>query len=112
GPILIVVGKRVVGIGGVIQAFGWLIKFLALLTNAIGLVITTIGLLVGAFTYLWKTNEGFRNFFITAWVAIKTAAVWAWDKDLKPKFQCMGDNAFWFLETAIQPTFGFFANSC
>src|SRR5690625_2422780 len=109
GPILIVVGKLVVGIGGVIQAFGWLIKFLALLTNPIGLVITTIGLLVGAFTYLWKTNEGFRNFSITAWVAFKTTAVWARETAPKPVFQGIGDTSVSRWENAIQPTFGFFA---
>src|SRR5699024_1130309 len=101
GPILIVVGMLVVGIGGVRQAFGWLIKFLALLTNPIGLILSTIGLLVACFTYLWTTNEGFRNFFITAWEALKTAAVWAWEHALKRVFQGIGAIAVWLWDNAI-----------
>ncbi len=39
--------------------------------NPIGLVIAAATALVAAFTYLWKTNEDFRNFFIEAWGKIK-----------------------------------------
>lgn len=42
-------------------------------TNIIGLIVAGIAALVAAFIYLWKNNEGFRNFFIGAWEAIKGA---------------------------------------
>lgn len=42
--------------------------------NPIGLIVLAVVGLVAAFVYLWNTNEGFRNFFINAWNAIKTAA--------------------------------------
>jgi phage-related protein len=41
--------------------------------NPIMTVITIVGLLVGAFILLWNKSEGFRNFFIGAWDAIKGA---------------------------------------
>ena len=62
------------------------------------LIITIISALVAAFMYLWKNCEGFRNFFITLWEALKTAVdttvggikdafdglvsafMWVWDK--------------------------------
>lgn len=43
---------------------------LAMSMNVIGLVVAAIVVLVGVFIYLWKTNEGFRNFFINSWNAI------------------------------------------
>lgn len=50
--------------------------------NPIMTVITIIGLLVAAFLLLWNKSEGFRNFFIGMWNAIKTAvgAVIDWIK--------------------------------
>lgn len=47
----------------------------AFLTSPIGIVIAIIVALVLVFRHLWKTNEGFRNFVIGAWNAIKNAAV-------------------------------------
>ena len=93
GPILIVVGKLAAGVGAIISTFGMLIKVFALVMNPIGLIITAIGLLVGAFVYLWKTNEGFRNFFIGLWEGIKDFFVSLWENHLQPAFQAMGD--FW-----------------
>ncbi|WP_346935305.1 hypothetical protein [Clostridium sp.] len=48
--------------------------------NPIGIIIVAIVALVGAFIYLWNTNEGFRNVVIKAWNAILDTgkAVWGW----------------------------------
>jgi phage-related protein len=43
----------------------------AMSANPIGLIIVGIGLLVAAIVWLWNNSEGFRNFFIGAWEAIK-----------------------------------------
>lgn len=45
----------------------------ALRANPIGLVVSLIMGLVAAFLYLWKNNEGFRNFWIGLWNKIKSA---------------------------------------
>lgn len=86
GPILIVVGKLAVGIGSLIKVF-------ALFMNPVGLIITAIGLLVAAFTYLWNTNEAFRDFFVGLWEGISSFFVGIWENYLKPAFQAIGD--FW-----------------
>jgi hypothetical protein len=51
----------------------------ALLANPITWVVVAIMALVAAFVVLWNECEGFRNFFINAWEAIKKAAVAVWD---------------------------------
>lgn len=70
----------------VVTAAQWLLN-VALTANPIGLIVTAIGVLVVAFVSLWTKSEGFRNFFIGAWNAIKTAVGLAadmitgrWDK--------------------------------
>lgn len=40
--------------------------------NPFGLIATAIGVAVGAIIYLWNTNQGFRNFWITVWNEITT----------------------------------------
>lgn len=45
----------------------------ALRANPIGLVVSLITGLVAAFVYLWKNNEGFRNFWLNMWNKIKSA---------------------------------------
>ena len=60
--------------------------------NPIGLVIAAITALVAAFLYLWKTNEGFRKFWINLWEKIKDAMrkakekISGWIENLKKKF--------------------------
>ena len=41
-----------------------------MLSGPVGIVIGIITSLVGIFTYLWNTNEEFRNGVIAAWEAI------------------------------------------
>ena len=45
-----------------------------MLANPFVLIAALIAGLVAAFIYLWNTSEGFRNFFINLWEAIKSAA--------------------------------------
>lgn len=45
----------------------------AMKANLIGLIVSLIIGLVAAFIYLWKNNEGFRNFWLNMWEKIKSA---------------------------------------
>lgn len=57
----------------------------AMRANIIGLIVSLILGLVAAFIYLWKNNEGFRNFWLKMWDKIQTAAGTA-VKWIKKKF--------------------------
>ncbi len=46
----------------------------AMKANLIGLIVSLVIGLVAAFVTLWKNNEGFRNFWISMWDKIKSAA--------------------------------------
>lgn len=58
---------------------------LAMRANIIGLIVSLIIGLVAAFVYLWKNNEGFRNFWLKMWEKIKSATSSA-VKWIKSKF--------------------------
>ena len=63
--------KLTKGIQGAKTAFTALNTAMA--ANPIGVVIAVITALVAAFIYLWNTSEGFRNFWIGLWEAVKSA---------------------------------------
>lgn len=62
------------GITKAAAAAQWLMNA-ALSANPIGLIIIAIAALVAGILWLWNNNEGFRNFVIAAWDAIKKAFV-------------------------------------
>ncbi len=66
GPLLLVVGK-------LIGSVGTIMKVGSLLFSKVGLIIAAIAAVVGVVTYLWKTNEDFRNAVLRIWERIKAA---------------------------------------
>lgn len=84
GPVLVVLGKLISGIGSIAGAIGGLTGFIgglipegmtlaglfSSIASAVALPVAAIGLLVGAFVYLWQTNEDFRNAMMEIWQGI------------------------------------------
>ncbi|MBR0599051.1 hypothetical protein [Sinanaerobacter chloroacetimidivorans] len=82
-PLLIIVGQVALGISSLITLGTTLTPIigmattafkafnLTLLANPIGILIASIVVLIAIFAHLWKTNEDFRNYFITTWTSIK-----------------------------------------
>lgn len=56
----------------------WLLN-LAMDANPIGLIVIGIVALIAVFVLLWNKSAAFRDFWKSAWAAIKTAAVDVWD---------------------------------
>ena len=65
GPLLLVIGK-------LIGSVGTIAKVGSMLFSKVGLIIGIIAAVVGVLTYLWKTNEGFRNAVGKIWEKIKS----------------------------------------
>ncbi|MDE6604783.1 MAG: phage tail tape measure protein [Clostridia bacterium] len=68
GPLFLVIGKLIGGLGGVM-------KVGQLLFSKVGLIIAIIAAVVGVVIYLWKTNEDFRNAVLKIWDKIKAAVL-------------------------------------
>ena len=73
---------------------------LAMRANIIGLIVSLIIGLVAAFVYLWKNNEGFRNFWLKMWDKIKSVTASA-VKGIKDKFNGLKD-----VVSKVKNTFG------
>lgn len=72
----------------------------AMKANLIGLIVSLIIGLVAAFIYLWKNNEGFRNFWLKMWDKIKSVTSSA-VKYVKDKFNGLKD-----VVSKVKATFG------
>ena len=91
GPVLIVIGKVISAVGtvlSVVSKIGPVIGavktaatglFTVLAANPIGLVVAAIAALIAIFVALWNNCEGFREFWIGLWEAIKSAAIAVWE---------------------------------
>lgn len=66
-------------IGLIRNAITGLVTVFGILGGPITIVIGVIGALIAIFVLLWNKNEGFRNFIINAWNAIKTFMVTVWN---------------------------------
>lgn len=72
----------------------------AMKANLIGRIVSLILGLVAAFVYLWKNNEGFRNFWLKMWDKIKSVTSSA-VKYVKDKFNGLKD-----VVSKVKNTFG------
>lgn len=66
-------------IGLIRNAITGLVTVFGILGGPITIVIGVIAALIAIFVLLWNKNEGFRNFIINAWNAIKTFMVKVWN---------------------------------
>lgn len=111
GPLLVVGGKLVSGIGTLMTLGPKLVSALTavktalsgvwavMAANPVALVIAAVAALVAGFIYCWNKFEGFQNFFINAWDAIKNgvinAAAWIGDaiRNIGDWFANLGQSA-------------------
>lgn len=84
----------------------------ALVANPIGIIVVAIAALVAGLIYAYTHWEGFRKVVDATGRAIKTAAIWIWDKGLKPAFhgivigaKAVGVAAVWLWQNVLVPAF-------
>ena len=91
GPVLIVIGKVVSAVGSILSFIPTLVGGISsiggglsalwgiMAANPVTLVIAAVAALIAIFVALWNNCEGFREFWISLWNAIKVAAVAVWN---------------------------------
>lgn len=133
GPLLEVLGAVFRAVGSIAETLPWLVQgiwavyvatriwavALAVLNavmaaNPVTLIIIGIVALVAAIIYAYKRFGWFRDFVHAVWNGIKTAAMWAWEKALKPVFDGLmvavdaaGGVFVWLWEKVISPVVDF-----
>lgn len=111
GPVIAVGGKLVQGIGGLMEKVPEIVSGFqevqgalsavwgVMAAHPIALIVAALAALVAAVVYCWNNFEGFRNFFLGAWEAIKqgvsNAADWIQNaiQNIGDWFANLGQNA-------------------
>jgi TP901 family phage tail tape measure protein len=73
GPLVLIGGKLLGGFVSVTKVLPLIAKGFSALLGPVGLTVAAIAGVTAAIAYLWKNNEGFRDFVIQAWDAISKA---------------------------------------
>lgn len=120
GPVLVVGSKLFTGVSNLMDMAPKLVSafnavktalsavWAVMAANPIGLIIAAVAALVAGFIYCWKRFEGFRNFWINAWEAIKAGTLAAVDwvrnalQNLGEFFSNLGQNALQWGRDLIQ----------
>lgn len=93
-------------IGLIRNAITGLVTVFGILGGPITIVIGVIAALIAIFVLLWNKNEGFRNFIINAWNAIKTFMVNVWNV-LKAVASVVWNAILTAITTAISNVYNF-----
>jgi hypothetical protein len=98
------------GIASKAFAIGIKLVNAAMRANPVGLVVTLIVGLVAVLILAYKKSETFRNIVNGVWKAIVSVALWAFNNVLKPLFKlfvgyytALGKAAIWLYQKAIKP---------
>ena len=105
GPVLLIVGKVISGIAGLISTFNKLKTSISLIKSGMTLlgtsiggitapvvaVVAVIGVLIAAFATLWKNNEEFRNNVIKIWRGIQES-ISGFVRGIKQRFDTLRTN--------------------
>ncbi|MFI5985036.1 phage tail tape measure protein [Streptomyces sp. NPDC051555] len=86
--------------------------------NPITLIVIALVTLATALIVAYKKSETFRAIVQAVWQAIQTAAIWVWEKGLKPLIdgfmtglRVIGVAAVWLWGTILQPVFSAIADA-